>query len=596
MFIKDLYDLKKEPLHLEPKEVAFEVHLSREGKYLTLLRTQGEEQKPEAPPFKPAASKKPGSSRARSKVMLVPWIPTRSSNVDPRFLVDNGGYVLGLSDKSTERAEKYHKAFVERIEKAHKETGHPMLKAVLSFFASKDDRKLLLDDLKKDVRFSPEFDHFTFRVDGNLILEDEALLEWRRKEIVEILRPKCDEGTCIVTGEKGLLARTLPKIKGIPGTRLGMGAALVMLQPNGSPNALISRGRLAGNSPIGLEVGIGAVKSLNWLIKDPAHHVKLSESSMAVFWPRADIPDEGIADAIARALREGERESLKKFFLSVQSGKLVIPDDPFGFSILCLAGRGSSVSVMSYERMPIAAAVERLNAFFDALYADGTQYGNYGLWHIIGALAPRGDLKKIPPDWPKAIFETAIFGRPLSPAIQSTAIKRYSIAKRTEKSETSKEPYHLSRQAIRIGLIRIFERRNGMDPTKSPGYLLGRLFSEYENAQRKAITSIGADIGARYFDTALSRPKMAFFELARGFEAHQRKIARRNPGLGVRIRKRVGEILSSLDPRDPFPAILSQEEKGRFILGRNMQNQSQYKKPEVTVVEEPETQKEESHV
>lgn len=106
-------------------------------------------------------------------------------------------------------------------------------------------------------------------------------------------------------------------------------------------------------------------------------------------------------------------------------------------------------------------------------------------------------------------------------------------------------------------------------------YVLGRLFSLLEQAQESANPGIKATITDRYFDSACATPKLAFPTLLKLNRHHLAK----DEKWGWRYEKQIGELADMLDANnDPYPARLTLEEQGLFILGYYQQKQARYTK------------------
>ena len=104
---------------------------------------------------------------------------------------------------------------------------------------------------------------------------------------------------------------------------------------------------------------------------------------------------------------------------------------------------------------------------------------------------------------------------------------------------------------------------------KKPAYLLGRLFAVLEKTQKDALGDIDATIKDRFFGVASATPKTVFPQLLRTSQHHIAKAE-----YGGWNEKIMGEIVADLDD---FPAHLSLDEQGIFIIGYYHQRQELYK-------------------
>ena len=103
---------------------------------------------------------------------------------------------------------------------------------------------------------------------------------------------------------------------------------------------------------------------------------------------------------------------------------------------------------------------------------------------------------------------------------------------------------------------------------------MGRLFSVLEKVQEEANPGINTTIKDRYFTSACATPASVFPVLLRLSNHH---IAKAQYGKNAEIKIR--ELLNMLEVNDdPFPANLTLEEQGIFILGYYHQKQANYEK------------------
>ena len=114
------------------------------------------------------------------------------------------------------------------------------------------------------------------------------------------------------------------------------------------------------------------------------------------------------------------------------------------------------------------------------------------------------------------------------------------------------------------------------EQSTNKAYVLGRLFSVLEKAQQDASPGISTTIRDRYFASACANPSSVFPTLLRLSMAHISKAE-----YGTTSYNRIDSLLGKLEVTDdPFPAQLSLDEQGIFILGYYHQNRANYTKTE----------------
>lgn len=117
-----------------------------------------------------------------------------------------------------------------------------------------------------------------------------------------------------------------------------------------------------------------------------------------------------------------------------------------------------------------------------------------------------------------------------------------------------------------------------MDINEESGYLpyvLGRMFSIYEQIQLAAIPGINTTIKDKYFTSASTTPARIFPILGDLAAKHMRKTWK-SEGLKVKLDKALGELTGRVGDR--YPSRLSLEERGAFQLGYYFENQKRFDK------------------
>jgi len=112
------------------------------------------------------------------------------------------------------------------------------------------------------------------------------------------------------------------------------------------------------------------------------------------------------------------------------------------------------------------------------------------------------------------------------------------------------------------------------EESNNRAYVLGRLFAVLEKAQQDANPGINSTIKDRYFASACTAPATVFPILLRLSKHHIAKSE-----YGTVNERRIRDLLDKLDvEQEPFPAHLSLNEQGVFILGYYHQQKAIYTK------------------
>ena len=109
--------------------------------------------------------------------------------------------------------------------------------------------------------------------------------------------------------------------------------------------------------------------------------------------------------------------------------------------------------------------------------------------------------------------------------------------------------------------------------SKYKPYVLGRLFSVLEGVQRSASPGINATIKDRFFNSACATPSAVFPLLLKLSNSHLKKM---EPGANVYWSQQIGGLIDLLE--EGFPAHLSLQDQGAFILGYYHQTQKRFEK------------------
>jgi len=109
-------------------------------------------------------------------------------------------------------------------------------------------------------------------------------------------------------------------------------------------------------------------------------------------------------------------------------------------------------------------------------------------------------------------------------------------------------------------------------------YRLGRLFAVLERAQTSTDKSVKSTINSKYFSSASATPAVVFPVLLKLAQHHVAK-----SDWGVKITQDIEETLEGVSE---FPAYLSLEEQGMFMLGYYHQRKASFKKKEEVVSED----------
>ena len=543
--------------------------------------------------------------KPKARRFSVPQPAKRTSGVKPNFLWDKTAYVLGIEgNKDNATAKKIPWVLAEKANAAFKQFHEDLL-------VNQDDAGLIalrqfLQDWKpqqfSQVLFT--LDHVdtnvVFKLDGEVgyIHERPAAKQlW-----LSLLKPaqKTDgeatdaQGMCLVTGEKAVLSRLHPAIKGVYGGQ-SSGGSIVSF----NAEAYESFGKSQGdNAPVSEQAAFAYTTALNYMLRrENGHCISIGDTS-TVFWARAkDTQQE--QEAVAsfslsvnppsdESQNNQVRFTLEKIALGKPFQKIApeIAGDT-RFFVLGLAPNASRLSIRYWLDSTLGELDERIAQHWRDILINPLPW-NEGkppsVWKFLLQLTPRRktpdgnwqkrDAKKNPPPAQLSgeFFRAVISGTPYPISI---------LTKLLDRIRTDGDINGLRTALIKGVLVRNFsyqltkEIPMALDKDHpNPAYQLGCQFALFERAQYAALGKLNASVKDKYFGTASANPRIVFASLHRNFNHHVadlRKGKKYEKWKGDPqifsgwLEKRTGEIYNKLSTR--YPAQLSLSEQGLFVLG-----------------------------
>ena len=524
------------------------------------------------------------SKRKTPRLMQVPASFNRPVTT-PRsfFLWDNTAFALGVSANERKAGATRLEAFRQLHRKELAGTDDAGLKALLRFLDSWSPADFARLGWPEEMK------------DQNLVfaLESERLKDiciHDRPAARALLTQLCAEGekkeaTCLVTGERGPIARLHPPIKGIRSPGGGKDADGIV---SFNLPAFESYGHEQGeNAPVSQAAAFAYTTALNrFLQRSGNHRIQIGDAS-TVFW--ADASEavaaeeaEGVFAALLGADWANETVQAKKvgtILQGVREGRPIgdfNPDLPQGvrFLILGLAPNAARLSVRFYLEDDFGAIATRFLAHVARMRIEPPPRGERpSIWRLLVETAAQRKSENVPPnlagEWLRAILTGASY--PLT--LLSTLLMRL---------RADHDVNGLRVAMLKAVLIRNFamEVPVSLDvENKDSGYLLGRLFAAYEYAQTQALGGrVNATIRDQYYGTASATPRAVFPLLQRKATHHLSRLRKDKPGLAVNLDRRIGEIFELADPESLFLPILSAQRQALFAIGYYHQRNDFYRR------------------
>ena len=579
--LKEYYDRKAAdpesgiaPEGFEKKELQFLIVIKEDGEFVNIEDTR----------------EKIGT-RLVAKSFLLPRSKGRSGgkSYETTFLLwDHIGYLLGQPSEDKKSA-KQHKTWLDSLKKLPAELLEDSgVKAVLRFYDGTGVEKLISTIEFQECLKAPQC-NMAFRLSTDLVpvpcrkkvqevVKNAVSLNESEDEVNET-KQESKIGICIITGEKGEIARTHGRTPINKDTK-----CLVGFQKNCGYD---SYGKEQGyNAPVIKSTEFAYVTALNNLLKSNSQRMSIGDAS-TVFWsekktnfesdfasyfsePQKDDPDKGT-------------RKIKALFESVSNGAFVNDEGKSRFYVLGLAPNAARIAVRFWQVGTVTEFAEKIKTHFEDLeiVKPPKEPVYYSLWRLLANVATQDKSENIPPNVAGDFMRAILAGTPYPTTLLQAALRRIH-----SDTENRVKP-------IRAALIKAYLNRYhriyinpnhkeilmSLDVNQtSVGYQLGRLFATLEKIQEKANPGLNATIRERFYGAACASPVSVFANLLRLKNHHLAKME--SKGRIVNFEKLLAEIIGHFDD---FPAHLDLHEQGRFAIGYYHQRQDFFTKKDDTV-------------
>lgn len=509
--------------------------------------------------------------------MVVPEPVKRSSGIDPNFLCDNASYILGISGKGKTEEEKVkNKARAVACFRASREFHHTLLDpvnnrtayAVCRFFDSWDPTeaekcsvlKPYLEDLLKS---------------SNLIFCVEELYAQDDPELREAWQHHYDSGAedvimqCLDTGREGPVAILHPSIKGIHNAK-ATGASLISF--NAPAYESYGHSESQGlNAPVSKYTAFAYGAALNYLLADH-DRVQVVGDTTVVCWADSGSPvyqdifceslDDGAVQNVVKKLSRGEAADLNGVPLGV--------DEPF--YILGLSPNAARVSIRFFLQGCFGDFARNIDAHYTRLeiVRPLTSQGKRSIWGLLQETVNQNASDKSPKpqlagDVLRAILTNSRYPETLLQAVEiriradhTISWRRAAIIKAILLQNYKDQPNIQEAATMKLN-----------EQCNYTPYVLGRIFSLYEQIQQRANHGINTTIRDRYFNSAAATPGAVFGLLGKLCQSHLKKLL---PGSRNFYEKELTTLYNMLD--EPIPARLNLQDQATFQIGYYHQAQA----------------------
>jgi CRISPR-associated protein Csd1 len=447
-----------------------------------------------------------------------------------------------------------------------------------------------------EIRLGPE--NFTFRVSGELLVENEPIKQfWREQHTHEVrtARAGFSKGICLISGraEQALAPTHNPKIQGVPNTQ-SFGASIVSFDKDAFGSYGFDQSL---NSPSSDEAATAYCVALNWLLGHADHSLRLGQTSLC-FWTREP---ESAGNLFARLLNRPDPQSVGQFLKSPWAGierDLARRDQ---FFAVTLAGNSGRIVIRHWLQQPLDQAIENFRHWFADLEiivpskpdakvdkkakvpGKATDFHPLSVYWL--ACTTVREAKDLLPDVAAQLYRAALEGS--APAVSLLSPILNQLHSKLVRDENYKIIYDQSRFALLKLILNRNRKNTDMEikpeltaDTDDAAYNCGRLLSVFNETQKKAheYGLKGATVAEKYFGTASTSPAYVFPYLVKLNRHHLQKIGKSAKYAGGErfLEEAIFSILSRLGQTEEmrrnktapaFPRTLDLQAQGRFALG-----------------------------
>jgi CRISPR-associated protein Csd1 len=502
--------------------------------------------------------KENGKKKVRQEMLLPAEPPGRTSGIKAAFLCDNDGYLLGSDIK---RGDEKFKAAAELHQNTLRGVHTNEAAALLAFFKNKPEN-IIVPRMNNNDKGA----NCVFMLNGKYVHECQEICDAWTQYCTDI----SEDGDLIldlVSGSKGVIE----SLHGaIPLSGVSMGS-----KPLISVNAesFTSYGRSAKDpaAQISKDAAYRYVDALTALLKSDTHHKRFAKDTL-VYWAEGDGETEAETFSWFSEPRENDSEKLNALVGSIKSGvKPDYIDMNRGFHILCLSPNAGRISVRFYHADSFGSILEKINEHYENLeiYSaprkEPEKFPYIPPWIILSETTVKKQAGDAAPLLAGQLLNSIITGANYPLTLYNAILSRIRAGEDINRTKAAIIKAVLKKNYKSEVAIMALNKESTNIP-----YTLGRLFSVLEAVQASAGNK---GLRERYFSGACANPASIFPNLLRLSMHHSDKS---EYGRGYEIQKT--DLIGRLDSESPFPASLSGQEQGEFIVGYYHQQQERFTK------------------
>jgi CRISPR-associated protein Csd1 len=487
-----------------------------------------------------------GKKKIRRMLCLPEEPQGRTSGIKPSFLCDNAGYIFGMDTKRGEKkfsaSKDLHLTVLENVD-------NNVAIAIKNYFKKPPAVREDLD---------PQRNNCVFMVNGIYANEDADIAsawdEYREKTV------SGETARCLVSGEIDHIAELHGKIS-LPGVSMG---AVPLISINSESFASYGKNASEPAAQIGEAAAFAYTTALNGLLASGNHHKRFGSDTI-VYWAEGEGDTEAEVFSLMMVPEESDAEKLEGIMSAIVQGKDVRDIDfKRPFSLLGLSPNAGRMSVRFFYTDMFGNVINNIMEHYDNLKIvapKNDRFPHLPPWILLSETTVSKKIRDVAPLLSGQLLNSIITGKPYPASLYNSILIRVRANEQISKTKAA---------IIKAVLMRKLKKEREVltvslnpDSDNKP-YVLGRLFATLEELQRRSAEgSLNATIRDRYFGSACANPRSVFPTLLKLSMHHAAK-----PKYIPKPETLKGELLDKLDiDNAPFPATLSLDDQGIFILG-----------------------------
>lgn len=589
-------------------KVSFALALSPDGEVANIVDLRTTDKKP------------------RPREVDVPLQRSRANGVIPYFASDNAKYVFGVERMKRSEFERKgldrpvegntllresdaevvlvykrsRECFMEFRALHHRvldTLDDPGARCFLKFLDTWEPEKFL--EHPKIVEYEDDIlsgVNFVFECGGSCLHRNGAV----RRAWEDYLSARADEegyvARCLVSGRFGPVSRLHQKIKGVAGAQMA-GASLVSF----NDDAFCSYGKEQSfNAPVSEPAMFKYTTVLNHLLASLDNRLMIGDAT-TVFWAetrnrncedlvrflidprdeRGDDEEGGSAGTVGQQDKKKIQQVgdiLNKVRIGGHLNRDDIGEDPdTNFFILGLSPNNARLAIRFWHVDSFGTFVARVARHHLDMEVVRSDFDPHyvSVYRLLKETVPQGsDAKAVSPLLGGLLMRSILCNTPYPVQMYGAILNRVRVEGRINFARAGFIKAYLLRLS-RVGSMSFKEDLITMSLNEeSPNvpYRLGRLFAVLEKTQSDTNRDLKSTITSKYFSSASSTPAVVFPVLLKLAQHHIAK-----SDWGARSSRSIEEILTGVDA---FPAYLSLEEQGLFMLGYYHQRRANFRKKE----------------